>query len=90
MDFLKKVLAFIKTPKFWIWFVAITAADYLFLNKKLLAVPLIPELYKFYDMVGLNKLKDVFKKEPPPTKEPKPKGKNDPDGLIVKESSNTE
>ena len=88
MNFLKKVLAFIKTPKFWYWFAAITVADYLFLNKKLSAVPLIPQLYKFYDTVGLNKVKDLFKKEePPPTKDPKPKGKGDPNGLYVKEEN---
>jgi hypothetical protein len=87
MNFLKNVLAFIKTPKFWVWFAAITVADYLFLNKKLSVVPLIPELYKFYDMVGLNKVKDLFKKEePPPTKDPKPKEKGDPNDLIVKDS----
>ena len=61
MDFLKEVWAFIKTPKFWTWFAVITIADYLFFNRALLFVPLIPQLYKFYDMVGLNKLLDMFK-----------------------------
>jgi len=61
MDFLKDVWAFIKTPKFWMWFSAITIADYLFFNKALKVVPLIPELYKFYDMLQLNKVKDWFR-----------------------------
>ena len=61
MDFLKEVWEFIKTPKFWTWFAVITIADYLFFNKALLFVPLIPELYKFYDMLKLEKVKDWFK-----------------------------
>jgi len=65
MDFLKEVWTFIKTPKFWKWFAVITIADYLFFNKTLSFVPLIPELHKFYDMVGLNKVKDLFKPKQP-------------------------
>jgi hypothetical protein len=65
MDFLKEVWAFIKTPKFWLWFAVITIADYLFFNKALLFVPLIPELYKFYDMLKLEKVKDWFKPNQP-------------------------
>ena len=65
MDFLKEVWAFIKTPKFWLWFAVITIADYLFFNKALSFVPLIPELYKFYDMLKLEKVKDWFKPNQP-------------------------
>lgn len=57
MDIINKVIAFIKTPKFWTWFAIITVADYLFFGRKLAVVPLIPYWYEFLTMIGLEKLK---------------------------------
>lgn len=53
---MNEFIAFLKTKKFWTIFAVVTIADYLFFNRALAVVPLIPSLYQFYDMIGLRKL----------------------------------